>query len=219
MNEPYLEHHGILGMKWGIRRYQNADGTLTPAGKRRYRSDESMNTKESKRREIVGNNKDLYMEKHGEMRDQHRIQQKLEDEARSLTPAEKKKITTSVAVIATVSAAAYYVHKHPEKIGKVMSQFKGVKVGELSEKAVTNGKKIVNEMIKSAGEGIKEGVKEAPKKAGKAVVTGVTLNLTKKALDSAVGKEESAKIFQANDNKKIGKFWKVSPDDKDDDDD
>lgn len=32
----YLEHHGILGMKWGIRRYQNDDGTLTEAGKKRY---------------------------------------------------------------------------------------------------------------------------------------------------------------------------------------
>ena len=28
-------HHGIKGMKWGIRRYQNSDGSLTPAGKRR----------------------------------------------------------------------------------------------------------------------------------------------------------------------------------------
>ena len=31
-----LQHHGILGQKWGIRRYQNADGSLTAAGKRRY---------------------------------------------------------------------------------------------------------------------------------------------------------------------------------------
>lgn len=35
-DSSYLEHHGILGMKWGIRRYQNKDGTLTEAGKQRY---------------------------------------------------------------------------------------------------------------------------------------------------------------------------------------
>jgi len=33
MNE--LNHHGILGMHWGIRRYQNTDGSLTPEGQRR----------------------------------------------------------------------------------------------------------------------------------------------------------------------------------------
>lgn len=32
-------HWGIKGMKWGVRRYQNKDGTLTPAGKRRYADD------------------------------------------------------------------------------------------------------------------------------------------------------------------------------------
>lgn len=33
-NELY--HHGILGQKWGVRRYQNKDGTLTSTGKKRY---------------------------------------------------------------------------------------------------------------------------------------------------------------------------------------
>lgn len=35
--ENYLTHHGILGMRWGVRRYQNKDGTLTAAGRRRLK--------------------------------------------------------------------------------------------------------------------------------------------------------------------------------------
>lgn len=38
-NELY--HYGVKGQKWGVRRYQYADGTLTPAGKKRYNSSDS----------------------------------------------------------------------------------------------------------------------------------------------------------------------------------
>lgn len=40
-----LEHHGILGQKWGVRRYVNEDGTLTAEGRKKYGSGQKMNKK------------------------------------------------------------------------------------------------------------------------------------------------------------------------------
>ena len=36
VDDLYLSHHGIKGMHWGVRRYENYDGTLTPAGRKKY---------------------------------------------------------------------------------------------------------------------------------------------------------------------------------------
>lgn len=48
MNEIILEHHGIKGQKWGIRRYQNPDGSLTTAGKKRQRKKEHKPSRRSR---------------------------------------------------------------------------------------------------------------------------------------------------------------------------
>ena len=41
MEEHELYHHGILGQKWGVRRFQNKDGSLTADGKKRYAENDS----------------------------------------------------------------------------------------------------------------------------------------------------------------------------------
>lgn len=73
--DSYLEHHGIKGQKWGIRRYQNDDGTLTEEGRKRYEVGNSGTMTEAgkqlykqdrkgAKKEALGERKDL-MKKHG----------------------------------------------------------------------------------------------------------------------------------------------------------
>ena len=54
-----IEHSGIKGMKWGVRRFQNEDGSLTAAGKERYGSTDKKElkkqAKEEKREQIKKN--------------------------------------------------------------------------------------------------------------------------------------------------------------------
>lgn len=52
-----LMHHGIRGMKWGVRRYQNKDGSLTSAGRRRQRNNPFFIKKSKAKKQKEYNNK------------------------------------------------------------------------------------------------------------------------------------------------------------------
>ena len=80
---PELYHHGILGQKWGVRRFQYADGTLTPAGRKRYRVDSEGNLVEKTRSERKTEAKQAHAAKVEEQK-----QRRLEREKETL---EKKK--------------------------------------------------------------------------------------------------------------------------------
>lgn len=49
MKTNELKHFGVKGMKWGVRRYQNKDGSLTPAGQKRHERNDKIRNKEADR--------------------------------------------------------------------------------------------------------------------------------------------------------------------------
>lgn len=55
MNETWLAHHGIKGQKWGVRRFENKDGSLTEAGKKRYSkaNDEQEDNEQTNKKKIA----------------------------------------------------------------------------------------------------------------------------------------------------------------------
>lgn len=78
MNDIWLAHHGIKGQRWGVRRFQNPDGSLTDAGKQRLA------------KEIVKSESLFGREKHTKKLDKHLNELVSDDQKRKLSELNKK---------------------------------------------------------------------------------------------------------------------------------
>lgn len=96
MSHEYLAHHGIEGQKWGVRRFQNRNGTLTTKGKKRH------NETKSKEKLHLG------LDKNGNI---NLIRGKTTKEA-------KIKFAVKSSIFIAGMTVSLYVAKHPDIVNK-----------------------------------------------------------------------------------------------------
>lgn len=154
MNDE-LYHYGVLGMRWGVRRYQKKDGTLTNSGKKRY--DKEMGRLKAEEKIIKNKN---------------RTQSKLEKlEAKRKSVEELKKNSNKPK---EKSVKEYSDAELRERVNRLQleKQYK-----DLSPKQVSIGKTVVNRIVKNV-------VVPAAEEMGKQVVKSLMTKEINKYIDN-----------------------------------
>lgn len=107
MSEQRLYHAGVKGMKWGVRKYQNKDETLTPAGRKRYGHDDYISAHSRKSIKSMSNT---------ELRERNnRLQMEVQyRDLKNKSNYGKRAIHAFIATAGTITAAtaAYAVYKN-----------------------------------------------------------------------------------------------------------
>lgn len=126
VHDDTLEHHGIKGQKWGVRRYQNEDGTRTAAGKKREQSRSNESAHDDYNKAHSGKSvKDM---SDAELRN-HLNRLQMEKQYSQLTNSDtskgKKFVSDAMKVattVATVSTTALTIYNNYGKIKKIVDK-------------------------------------------------------------------------------------------------
>ena len=130
--ESYLQHHGIKGQKWGVRRYQNMDGSLTSKGRQRYEFDGSKSTVYTR-----FNDRPPKIKKAAYSYEQKRIDKANREQKLKRTPQQyRRDALRDAAVAGAAGASAVALRKHGNRLGSSLAT--GIAVGR-GISSVANG--------------------------------------------------------------------------------
>lgn len=139
-----LQHSGVKGMRWGVRRYQNRDGTLTAAGKKRY-AKEAARLKDEEKRVKNAESTKAKIAKLNSKRDE------LEERKKALNAEpEKKKDQANVEPESEPKAKRVKDMSDDELASAIRRMELEKRYNDLNPKKVSLGKKIVRDVIAPA---------------------------------------------------------------------
>ena len=125
-----LAHHGIKGQKWGVRRFQNADGSLTSAGRKRYDNvpgDRRDNKPSNEKTYRVPKNKSLHrLQLEDKYKKQGLSQEQAEQKAAKRIRAEQYVAAAAAVTVASCVAYAMYKGYTSDKVIKSDSEFQRI---------------------------------------------------------------------------------------------
>lgn len=129
----YLEHHGIKGMHWGIRRFQNSDGSLTGAGRKRYgvidKARNKINTS-------LANHKQKQLKQAKDLEDAY-VSKGMSREKAAKKVETRRKIERALmvagAVAVTAAVGAYAYRKYQGQVDHILKQGTSIQRIEFSD--------------------------------------------------------------------------------------
>lgn len=166
--ELYLEHHGIQGQKWGVRRYQNPDGTWTAAGKNRYGSSGEVGLN-SKGKLVYSNGKKI-SNKTRKLVENNILNDKTQEEKRTAINSEYNSAKAQL-------KSAKRDYKRAKRIhGANSSRF--LNDGGVINAVVTHDSRIMKKAAKMTYKEAKANYKETQKKVDRYIADYMNMNLS-----------------------------------------
>lgn len=185
MDQNELYHHGVKGMKWGVRRFQKKDGSLTSAGKKRYSEDGSGTKKKSEHQAML------------EKRYQKAGLTQREAEIAAAKRVRTEKIVLGAAGLTMAAAATYVASKHFKNQADAI-----IKSGNSLQRVTPNGSGNLHDVFYAANtKGDKAryaGILGMTRKmqAGKSYAVDIGLNTDVKVAGNKTAKATFKKLYK-----------------------